>query len=488
MSLGEILIKQGLLGRGKLEAALSDEQAQGTRFATYLVEMGILTCDQVALGLAEQFGVPPALEADFVRADPVLRKRLVVHQAIELQAIPLFFTSPRRVAVAMANPANPRALDRLAFILGATVDPMVTGEVALARQFELLYRVRRKRGVHPVLKDFPVPHQVAKERPTASPGPPVPAESSPVPAESWEIRPALRSHRHPPQDDRPGSTRGAPGAEPAGKTLVGPEATGGKRAPGVPPPLPTQRGTGPGQVRPLPSNTAIPAVAANDGVPQHFRLAPLSPTRGEPAAPVAAMEDALCFTPTPLTYIPPRVCDPPAPSPVLLRNPLTPIVPITSAGAQMAVEQIRFAADQQDLSDSLFTFMRGCFAGGAMFVVEGAVAQARFGFFRGQVRAEVGQLRFSLSLPSCLRIARSRRARYHGAPPPDGMAVHGPLWSSLGTSPPSDVLVCPVIVDGQVTLLLYAQGEPGKRINSLAASKIEQVCDALSSSLLRLAV
>jgi hypothetical protein len=173
---------------------------------------------------------------------------------------------------------------------------------------------------------------------------------------------------------------------------------------------------------------------------------------------------------------------------VLLRNPLTPIVvPITSASAQMAVEQIRFAADQQDLSDNLFTFMRGCFSGGAMFVVEGAVAQARFGFFAGQVRPEVEHLRFSLSLPSCFRIARSRRAIYRGAPPPDGMAVHGPLWSSLGTDPPSEVLVSPVIVDGLVTLLLYAQGESGKRINSLAASKIEQVCDALSSSLLRLA-
>jgi hypothetical protein len=67
------------------------------------------------------------------------------------------------------------------------------------------------------------------------------------------------------------------------------------------------------------------------------------------------------------------------------------------------------------------------------------------------------------------------------------MSVHGPLWSALGTEPPGDVLVSPVIVDGQVTLLLYAQAEPGGRIGSLAASKTEQLCDALGSSLLRLA-
>jgi hypothetical protein len=222
----------------------------------------------------------------------------------------------------------------------------------------------------------------------------------------------------------------------------------------------------------------------------HLRLAPLDPDRGgrEPCAPVSVMEDALCFTPTPLTYIPPRFCDPPRPSPVLARHPLTPIVvPITSAGAQLVVDQIRFATNQQELSDNLFVFMRSCFAAGAMFVVAGAAAQGRFGFTGGHVRPEVEPLRFSLLLPSCLRIARSRRGIFRGAPPPDGMSVHGPLWSALGTEPPGDVLVSPVIVDGQVTLLLYAQAEPGGRIGSLAASKTEQLCDALGSSLLRLA-
>jgi hypothetical protein len=417
MNLGKILVERGLLSRAELELALADERAQGSRLATFLVEKNILSSDQLALGLAEQYGVPPALEADFARSDALLRRRLVVHQAIELQAIPLFFTGPRRVAVAMANPSDPRVLDRLAFILGATVDPMVTSDVALVRQFELLYNVRRKGSADAVRRtagNLPIPHQVAAGGTTS---------------ESSEIRPALRSHRRRAKTE----SRDSP-----------------------------------------------------------LRLAPLEPGQGrrEPAAPVGPMEDALCFTPTPLTFLPPATaCAPPTPSRVLSRHSLTPIVvPITSAGVQLAVEQIRFATDQQDLSDSLFTFMRACFAVGAMFTVCGAVAQGRFGFSDGQVRPEVEHLRFSLSLPSCLRIARSRRATFRGLPPPDGMAVQGPLWAALRTEPPSDVLVSPVIVDGLVTLLLYAQAESGGRTNNTAAAKMEQVCDALSSSLLRLAV
>ena len=102
MKLGEILVKQGLLSQAQLTAALGHQHAQGARLGSYLIEKKILTSDQVALALAGQFGVAPALECDFGRADSSLRKRLVVHQAIELQAIPLYFVNPRRVAVAMA--------------------------------------------------------------------------------------------------------------------------------------------------------------------------------------------------------------------------------------------------------------------------------------------------------------------------------------------------------------------------------------------------
>ncbi len=414
MRLGEILVKQGLITEAALQAALAQQRARGVRIGTWFVESGALTNDQVALALAEQFGVPPALEADFARSELTLRRRVVVHQAVELQAIPLFLTNRRRVAVAMANPANPHALDRLAFILGATVDPMVATEVAIARHLELLYGVRRK-GKPGVPRQaalaLPSPHQTASRKPAAK---------------DDDIRPALRTHRKAPYGN-------------------------------------------------------------NQGI----RLAPLKPDSRarEPAAPVVVMEDALCFTPTPLAYIPPMDArTPPKPTRVASRNPLTPlVVPITGAGAQLAVDQIRFAADQQDLSDSLFAFMRTCFGVGAMFSVAGAVARGRFGFSDGHVRPEVESLTFSLSLPSCFRIARSRRSTYRGSPPPDGMAVQGPLWNALRCHAPTDVLVSPVIVDGQVTLLLYAQGEAGVRINNQSAVRMEQVCEAMSSSLLRLA-
>jgi hypothetical protein len=202
------------------------------------------------------------------------------------------------------------------------------------------------------------------------------------------------------------------------------------------------------------------------------------------------MEDALCFTPTPLTLlVSPAHRTAPAPTRTASHHPLTPIsVPITSDGIDLAVEQIRFATDPQIASDYLFCFLRSCFGVGAMFAVSGVLAQGRFGFSAGLVRPAVESITFSLSLPSCFRIARSRRTLWRGAPPPDGQAVHRTLWMALRCAPPSEVLVCPVIVDSQVTLLVYAQGNQGESLDSQSANRMEQVCSALGDSLLRLAV
>ena len=409
--LAKILVKRGLLTTAQLQGALGLGQMDSKRLSSYLIEKRILTSDQVAEALAEQYGVPPALSSDFLRADSALRRRVGAYPAMELQAIPLYVTGIGRVAVAMANPENPRILDKLESLLGATVEPMVAPDLVITKQLEVLYCLPKRHS-----SEVSLPF-------VASPQPPRHSLHRQARVEDCEIRPALRSYRR---------QRKAP------------------------------------------------------------RLAPLLPgTRSrEPAAPVSMIEDALCFTPTPLTFIPPldTRTTPPVPTRVALRRALTPVVlPLTRSDTALVVEKIRLAKDRQAVSDGLFTFMRGCFGVGAMFAVAGAAAQGQFGFSNGMVRPELETMSFSLSLPSCFRIARSRRATFRGVPPPDGLVVHRGLWVALHCQPPSDVLVSPVIVDGQVTLLLYAQSEGGGPIDDFAARRMDEVCGALSSSLLRLA-
>jgi len=125
---------------------------QDGQLGTALVQSGIVTTDQLALVLADLFGVPPALEVDFLKSDPTLRKRLTAHQASNFRCVPLYTTANRRVAVAMVDPTHPKVQDDLSFVLGASIDAMVTSEVALGRQLEILYAMPRRKttGFHPV--------------------------------------------------------------------------------------------------------------------------------------------------------------------------------------------------------------------------------------------------------------------------------------------------------------------------------------------------
>ena len=76
MKLGEILTRRQLISEAQLQVALVQQHARGVRLGAWFVESGILSSDQVTLALAEQFGVAPALEADFARSQATLRRRM----------------------------------------------------------------------------------------------------------------------------------------------------------------------------------------------------------------------------------------------------------------------------------------------------------------------------------------------------------------------------------------------------------------------------
>ena len=151
MKLVEILLARGSLSPVRLSSVGGYQNLEDEQLGTCLFEEGAITADQLAVALSVLWGVPPALDQDFARSEPGLRKRLQSHQAAKLKAIPLYTTPNRRVAVAMVNPTHPEIIEELGFILGVAIEPMVTSEPVHARQLELLYGLPRYRttGFHP---------------------------------------------------------------------------------------------------------------------------------------------------------------------------------------------------------------------------------------------------------------------------------------------------------------------------------------------------
>jgi len=402
MRLVDILLDRGWLSPVKLRSLAGYQNLEDDQLGVGLLEEGLITADQLATALGLLFGVPPTLDQDYARVDPSLLKRLSSQRAANLKAIPLYTSPSRRVAVAMVNPTDLKAIDELSFALGAAIEPMVTSEPTLARHLELLYNMPRR----------------------------------------W-------------------TTAYHPVASPSVSERVAEEA---KRA-----------------------MTALPLVA-NGGAAYDMQT-PGPPSLPQRMAPRRHRKETLSYVQAvndmPL-FVPAEANAPVQPATeVAALTPFPPHVSVT--GPDAAVEQILAAPDRQAAADQLFAFMRACFGAGAMFVVSGMFAEGRFGYNEGTECPAVDKVVFSLELPSCFRDAFSRGVVFHGAPAADGELVHRTVWTALGSRPPRELVVAPVMVQNQCALLLYAQGRSGGRVEHFATGRLGRVCIALATTLVRLA-
>ncbi len=141
--LGELLVQLGLVTPEQVQAALRRQEAAGGRLGTQLVEAGLIGTDQLAMALGRLMGIPPALERHFSQADPAIVNRLTPALAARYMAVPLAASraGPKRVVVAMATPLDVTMVDELSFALGAPVEPLVAGELVIARHVKRLYGV-----------------------------------------------------------------------------------------------------------------------------------------------------------------------------------------------------------------------------------------------------------------------------------------------------------------------------------------------------------
>jgi len=141
MKLGEILIQLGQITPEQLDAGLRAQETAGGRLGTHLVELGFIGTDQLSLALSRQMGVPAALERHFSRADPTIVAMLKASLAVRYLAVPLAASrnGVKQDVAAMAAPLDGLTVDDLSFALGARVEPLVAGEIVIARNIMRLY-------------------------------------------------------------------------------------------------------------------------------------------------------------------------------------------------------------------------------------------------------------------------------------------------------------------------------------------------------------
>ncbi len=128
--LGKVLQDNGYITSADLDAALAAQKKDGGKLGQILLAIGAIDEENLALGLAQQVGfdqVDPVNTA----VDPELLSGFSRDVAIRLQALPLVYTGPQTISVAMANPFDLEARRELEFVLGRGIQAMVCRAQAL---------------------------------------------------------------------------------------------------------------------------------------------------------------------------------------------------------------------------------------------------------------------------------------------------------------------------------------------------------------------
>ncbi|MEX0818117.1 MAG: ATPase, T2SS/T4P/T4SS family, partial [Pirellulaceae bacterium] len=122
MPLGEQLIEAELLTRDELEDALKLQAAKGQKLGEILMELGIITEDQMLPFIQRQLGVP-AVKLREGLIDPAI-VRLLPRDAAERLTSLAMFKVRGVLSVAMPEPQNLELLDELERITGLQVRPV----------------------------------------------------------------------------------------------------------------------------------------------------------------------------------------------------------------------------------------------------------------------------------------------------------------------------------------------------------------------------
>jgi type IV pilus assembly protein PilB len=137
--LGDVLVSLGFCDRQTIEAIVVEAREVGRPMGQILLQHGLIEADQLAIAVAERFGLQYASLETLV-PDPVAMKLVSPQVARRVHAVPVAFRDTETLLVAMPNPSNVIAIDDLAMLTGLRVEPLV---VSLEDLDALLGRLNR---------------------------------------------------------------------------------------------------------------------------------------------------------------------------------------------------------------------------------------------------------------------------------------------------------------------------------------------------------
>ncbi len=122
--LGDVLVSLGFCRRETVEEIVVEARRAGRPMGQLLLQHGVIDSDQLAIAVAERFGLQYA-NLETLTPDPTAMRLVTPQVARRVHAVPVGFRDAETLLVAMPNPANVIAIDDLAMLTGLRVEPVV---------------------------------------------------------------------------------------------------------------------------------------------------------------------------------------------------------------------------------------------------------------------------------------------------------------------------------------------------------------------------
>ena len=439
--LGEILVAGGACDPARLAEALEHQVVFGGRLGTNLLELGAVTEEALARGLAQRFGVP-SLHGD-VECDPAALALLKPDLADRLEVVPHSLAG-RRLRVLCRDPSDLGALDEVAFATGKELVPVVVPE---ARLWALL---RSQYGLHRPMRWGGEPARPVAPAPAPPPPPDTPDLMDEESFAALYGETALRPPAAPPwagagADPRAaGAELGRAGPDPIVPVLTPPPTrprAGVVRSPEPQPPAhrqevvrareppppgrrsPLAPGAEPPAERPsIPGRPAGPGVAGDPG--GRPLTDAVAAYLGAPRATAPAAEDA----DTPLSF----------------------------AEASAALGG---ASGRAEIARIVLRYARTRFRRVVLLTVYPQSADGWAGAGEGIARETVARLHVPLGQPGLVQTVVSTRAHFLG--PLARTEANIRFLRALAGGAPRTAFAMPILARGRVANVLYADGGRG---------------------------
>lgn len=141
IKLGELLLNEKLIYPEQLDEALKCQMIFGIKLGSSLVELGFITDEQLCRFLSRKLGVPAVSPRAMSSVSWDVLALVSAELAGKYRVVPIK-TEGKKLALAMADPSDFKAIDEVAFVTGYVILPHIVPDFRITSALSKYYQIR----------------------------------------------------------------------------------------------------------------------------------------------------------------------------------------------------------------------------------------------------------------------------------------------------------------------------------------------------------